>query len=128
MISLQSHYTGYIHIYGITKATSIHFINGKCDIKFNQSHRVYIYHTLVISSLGDGHTHAHTQIHKHRQKNQACIWFSISFTECTLFTDLLPEFDILVFTELLARSTSDCTGFSCRLHWGLMLALDKGPG
>ena len=41
----------------VTKAMLIYLIDGKCDIKFNQSHH-------IINVVGGGHTH--TQTHRHR--------------------------------------------------------------
>ena len=48
----------------VTKATPIHFINRKCDIKFNKSHRSMSYHWSLVSS-GFTCTHTHTRAHTH---------------------------------------------------------------
>ena len=54
--------------YSVTKTIPIHFIDGKCDIKFNQSHRVYItpyIMALITNDHRSGHTHMHTQAYQH---------------------------------------------------------------
>ena len=70
MASTLSSLSG-VYMYSITKATPINFINSKCNIKFNHSHRVYIilYHVLVINALGERHAHVctHTRTHIHTQ-------------------------------------------------------------
>ena len=95
----------------VTKATPIHFINSKCDIKFNQSHRVYIT-PLVINTLG-ADTHTYSDIaDKSNQENTTghrCAWFKINgntLKSMCAYINSYTVFNSKDFRSVVASSSS----------------------